>query len=219
MYVFYLNHLKILANNFIIDKDYIELQDVKREKIMNDLRIRVLEELRTLSVNNPSIKSDKENLQKVKNDIFLFNMIFKLNLDNYLNDFKILFSINENLTKNAIVNIIRVNLLRGEAKKEDEDKLEFNKNKIFKGRERTNPNEVFTESEVKILKGETQTFVFNSALKKLFSHLVKNKNFIFISLAVETILNIHNNIDLPLNLVNNLNSFLVKFQSMFGLIH
>ena len=169
---------------------------------MNDLRLRVLGELQTLSVNNPTIKSDKENLQKLKNDSFLFNMIFKLNLDVYLNDFKILFNINENLTKNAIVNIIRVNLLREEVKKKEEENSEFNKNKIFKSRERINPNEVFSESEVKILKGETQSFIFNSALKKLFSHLIKNKNFTFISLAIESILYIHNNIDLPVELVN-----------------
>lgn len=169
---------------------------------MNDLRLRVFEELRTLSINNPTIKSDKENLQKLKNDSFLFNMIFKLNLDNYLNDFKILFSIEENLTKNTIVNIIRVNLLRGETSKGEEEKPEFNKNKIFKSRERTNPNELFNESEVKILNGETNSFIFNSALKKFFSHLIKNRSFILISLAIETILSIHSNVDLPIEFVN-----------------
>jgi hypothetical protein len=169
---------------------------------MNDLRLRVLEELSTLSVNNPTIKSDKENLQKLKNDTYLFNIIFKLNLDNFLNDFKILFNLNENLTKNAIINIIRVNLLKGEAKRQDEEKSEFNINKIFKSKERTNPNEIFSESEAKILKGETQSFIFNSNLKKLFSHLVKNRSFVFVSLALETILSIHNKIDLPIELVN-----------------
>ncbi len=169
---------------------------------MNELRLRVLEELKILSANNPSIKSDKENLQKLKHDSFLFNLIFKLNLDNYLNDFTILFNINEKLTKNAIVNIIRVNLLRENSQKVEEEKPEFNKNKTFKSRERTNPNELFTESEVKILKGETQSFIFNFALKKLFSHLKNKNNFSFISLAIETILSIHKHIELPIDLVN-----------------
>lgn len=203
MFLYFNNeNLNNLANNFIIEKDYIELSDVKREKIINDLRLRVLEELTNLSANNPTIKSDKENLQKIKNDSFLFNMIFKLNLDNILNDYKILFNINENLTKNAIINIIIVNLLKEKSKKEKNvDKTEYNKNKIFKSRERNNPYEVFSESEVKILKGEAQTVIFNSALQKLFSHLIKKNNFVYISLAIETILINYDSIDLPVELV------------------
>lgn len=164
--------------------------------------MRVLEKLMSLSQNNPTIKTDKDNLQKLKNDSFLFNMIFKLNLEEYLNDFRILFNINENLTKNSIINILRMNLLKEKnSLNSGEDNIEIQKYKIYKAKEKTNPFEVFTESEVKILKGEASSFIFNSEIKKLFVNLIKNKNFSFISIALETLLSIHKHIDIPLELV------------------
>lgn len=165
--------------------------------------MRVLEKLMSLSENNPTIKTDKENLQKLKYDSFLFNMIFKLNLEDYLNDFQILFNINENLTKNSIINILRTNLLQEEKNSINcgEDNLEIQKNKIYKAKEKLNPYEVFTESEVKILKGEASSFIFNTAIKKLFANLIKSKNFAFISIALETVFSIKKHIDVPLELV------------------
>jgi len=165
------------------------------------LRLRVLEKLLILSENNPTIKSDKNNIQKLKNETFLFNMIFKLNLENYLNDFKILFNIKEDLTKSAIINIIRVNLLKEQIQnKEDEEKIII-KNKIYKSKGIAVANEVFTESEVKILKGDTYCFIFNSTIKKLFANLIKYKNFEYISIALETLFSLNNCIDIPIDIV------------------
>jgi hypothetical protein len=191
-------------DNFITEKDYIQIADVKREKILTDLRLRVLEKLNELSENNPTIKSDKENIQNLKSDTFLFNMIFKLNLDDILNDYKILFNIDENLTKKAIINIIRVNLLREDSNtKENEENLNV-KNKIYKSKGGMVPNEVFSESVVKILKGDTHSFIFNSSMKNLFANIIKYNNYEYISLAIETLFSLHNSIDIPPDLVNYL---------------
>ena len=205
-YLFFYLIYKYLVDNFITDKDFISISEIEKEKILTELRISVLEKLSELSKNNYSIEENKEELQKLKTDNFLFNMLYKLNLQELILDYKIFFYLDEKICEKNIINIIRKNLIEDYSninnpqEENDENKLNYT-NKIFKSKTKTIHNEVFNDFQVYILKGSPNSIIFNSTLKELFIQLIEKKNFNYIKVAIETILSICYTIDLPSDLV------------------
>lgn len=193
-------------DNFITDKDFISIPEIEKEKILTELRISVLEKLSELSKNNYNIEGNKEELQKLKTDNFLFNMLYKLNLQELILDYKILFYLDEKICEKNIINLIRKNLIEDYSninnpqEENDENKLNY-KNKIFKSKSKTIQNEVFNDFQVYILKGSPNSIIFNSVLKELLIQIIDKKNFNFIKVAIETMLSICYTIDLPSDLV------------------
>lgn len=159
-----------------------------------------MEKLKHMSLDNIDIQT----IQKIKVDSFLFNLVYKLNLEDLINEYHMLLSLDKIDAQKNIMNLVRVNLI-----KKEQSKPEIESHDKFSNKKQPNimesfqlQNELFTNSEVKILKGESETAIFSPQLKKLFDNLLLIKNIDYITFALESVFSLYKHIDIPGKIVN-----------------
>lgn len=180
-----------LVNDYFNENDFLKLEEIEKEIILTNMRIKVLRKLEVHGKNKEIQEYHLEDLQKIKNNNSLFNTIFKLKEYDLIISENVFNKLNKDYLTKILINVSKILSL----KESDKEIIDIN---------RINADQ---KNDLIISKATSerklQSF-FDKYFNKIMKILIAKKDFELMEIFAESILRFISNKEIPMEYVKNI---------------